>query len=66
MDDNPGYALDCAEEGIDAMLFDWNLGYPWAKTEAGPVHPKITRVADWAGLCAELEARAAALAAAGA
>ena len=66
VDDNPGYALDCAEEGIDAMLFDWNLGYPWAKTEAGPVHPKITRVADWAGLCVELEALAAALAAAGA
>mmetsp|Transcript_17813 Transcript_17813/g.34454 ORF Transcript_17813/g.34454 Transcript_17813/m.34454 type:complete len:316 (-) Transcript_17813:88-1035(-) len=51
IDDNPGYAMDCAEAGIHVLLFDWNLGYPWAKTENnGPHHPNITRVSDWAAV----------------
>ena len=35
IDDNPGYALECAEKGIDVLLYDWNLDYPWSKTEEG-------------------------------
>ena len=51
IDDNPGYALDCAEAGMQVLLFDWDLRYPWAKTENnGPQHPNITRVADWAAV----------------
>jgi hypothetical protein len=51
IDDNPGYALDCAEAGMQVLLFDWHLNYPWAKTEGnGPSHPNITRVADWAAV----------------
>uniref|UniRef100_A0A061R900 Haloacid dehalogenase-like hydrolase superfamily protein n=1 Tax=Tetraselmis sp. GSL018 TaxID=582737 RepID=A0A061R900_9CHLO len=47
IDDNPGYAVECAEAGIDVLLFDWNLGYPWSKTPDGPSHEKILRVGDW-------------------
>mmetsp|Transcript_2696 Transcript_2696/g.3072 ORF Transcript_2696/g.3072 Transcript_2696/m.3072 type:complete len:314 (+) Transcript_2696:134-1075(+) len=48
IDDNPGYAMDCAEAGIEVLLFDWGLQYPWSKTEeGGPLHPLITRVSDW-------------------
>lgn len=36
---------------LQVLLFDWNLGYPWAKTENnGPHHPNITRVSDWAAV----------------
>ncbi len=31
IDDNPGYALDCAEAGINVLLFDWDLSYPWSQ-----------------------------------
>lgn len=47
IDDNPRYALECAEHGIRVLLFDWNLSYPWSKTADGPEHPLITRVKDW-------------------
>eukprot|EP00959_Pyramimonas_sp_CCMP1952_P301737 6313326-Pyramimonas_sp.AAC.1 len=55
IDDNPGYAMDCAEAGMQVLLFDWNLEYPWSKTEVdgvwnGPHHPNITRVSDWAAV----------------
>lgn len=44
VDDNPRYALECAEAGIHVLLYDWRGGYPWAKTEGGgPVHDLITR-----------------------
>uniref|UniRef100_A0A7S0QT06 5'-nucleotidase n=1 Tax=Pyramimonas obovata TaxID=1411642 RepID=A0A7S0QT06_9CHLO len=69
IDDNPGYAMDCAEAGMQVLLFDWNLKYPWSKTEedgrrTGPHHPNITRVSDWAaveamlGVLAQAEASA--------
>ena len=35
IDDNPSYALDCANAGIDVLLYDWQLAYPWAKTPDG-------------------------------
>lgn len=55
IDDNPGYAMDCAEAGMQVLLFDWNLKYPWAKTEeCGPHHSNITRVSDWAAVEAML------------
>jgi hypothetical protein len=35
IDDNPRYATECAAAGIDVLLYDWNLGYPWSKTPDG-------------------------------
>ena len=35
IDDNPRYAVECAAAGIDVLLYDWNLGYPWSKTPEG-------------------------------
>ena len=35
IDDNPRYARDCAEAGIEVLLYDWQLSYPWAKTADG-------------------------------
>jgi len=35
IDDNPGYAIECAEAGINVLLYDWNMEYPWAKTPCG-------------------------------
>jgi hypothetical protein len=43
IDDNPAYAVECAQAGIHVLLYDWNHGYPWSKTEQGPVHDRITR-----------------------
>ena len=47
IDDNPRYAVECAEHGIHVLLFDWDLKYPWSKTPDGPTHPLITRVHNW-------------------
>ncbi|KAK3239658.1 hypothetical protein CYMTET_50428 [Cymbomonas tetramitiformis] len=58
VDDNPGYAMECAEGGIKVLLFDWKLQYPWSKTEGGgPLHENITRVSDWAAVEAVLAAQ---------
>lgn len=47
IDDNPRYAVECAQAGIHVLLYDWEHGYPWSKTPDGPQHPRITRVRDW-------------------
>lgn len=47
IDDNPRYAEDCAKAGMQVLLYDWRLSYPWAKTADGPAHPSIRRVKDW-------------------
>ncbi|KAL2644009.1 hypothetical protein R1flu_011596 [Riccia fluitans] len=47
IDDNPRYAIECAECGIEVLLFDLHGSYPWSKTPCGPQHPLITRVKDW-------------------
>lgn len=48
IDDNPGYAVECADAGIHVLLYDWRGKYPWSKTEqGGPVHERITRVGNW-------------------
>eukprot|EP00850_Spirogloea_muscicola_P004966 SM000022S07180 [mRNA] locus=s22:301528:302998:- [translate_table: standard] len=61
IDDNPRYAVECAEHGIRALLFDWNLDYAWSKTECGPQHPLIGRVKDWAEVEHALHVQAAIL-----
>ena len=52
IDDNVSYALECADAGIEVLLFDWNGQYPWSKQFAGAAsapeaHPLITRVTSW-------------------
>ena len=59
VDDNPAYALECAQNGIEVLLFDWDHGYPWSKTAEGPVHPLITRVSSWEVVQVELAKRVA-------
>lgn len=35
IDDNPLYAVECAEAGMEVLLYDWQLCYPWSKTLDG-------------------------------
>lgn len=56
IDDNPGYAMDCAQAGINVLLYDWEGSYPWAKLPPGGGHPNIRVVHNWS------EAEAAVLA----
>ena len=53
IDDNPAYALECAQAGIHVLLYDWDHAYPWSKTPGGgPTHDLITRwVRWWCGGC---------------
>ena len=30
IDDNPTYAHDCAQAGMQVLLFNWRLSYPWS------------------------------------
>ena len=57
IDDNPDYAVDCAENGIEVLLFDLDNSYPWSKTQGGPEHPLITRVHSWQEVEEELKGR---------
>jgi len=47
IDDNPVYAMECAQAGIKVLLYDWELQYPWSKTKEGPEHENIIRVSSW-------------------
>ncbi|MCO5604305.1 hypothetical protein L7F22_058470 [Adiantum nelumboides] len=58
IDDNPRYAVECAQHNIEVLLFDHNNSYPWSKTSDGPMHPLITRVQSWEDVESSLLARA--------
>ncbi|KAL3644298.1 hypothetical protein CASFOL_012230 [Castilleja foliolosa] len=47
IDDNPRYALDCAEIGMKVLLFDHENSYPWCKSEHILQHPRVTKVHNW-------------------
>lgn len=48
VDDNPGYAAECAEAGMRVLLYDWEGGYPWAKPPPSVgEHPNVEVVRDW-------------------
>lgn len=47
IDDNPRYAIECAEAGIRVLLFDYENSYPWCKTESVTRHPLVTKVHNW-------------------
>ncbi|KAK9830735.1 hypothetical protein WJX74_004534 [Apatococcus lobatus] len=47
VDDNPGYAVDCATAGLQVLLYDWQMSYPWNRPCPELDHPLIQRVGDW-------------------
>ena len=47
IDDNPRYAIECAEVGIHVLLFDYENSYPWCKTDSVNQHPLVTKVHNW-------------------
>ncbi|KAK8942211.1 hypothetical protein KSP40_PGU011047 [Platanthera guangdongensis] len=47
IDDNPGYALECAEAGIRVLLFDYCNSYPWCKDTSVESHNLVTKVHSW-------------------
>ncbi|KAM0952449.1 putative 5'(3')-deoxyribonucleotidase, HAD superfamily [Dioscorea sansibarensis] len=47
IDDNPGFALDCAEAGTKVLLFNHDNSYPWCKLSSVASHPQVTMVHDW-------------------
>ncbi|XP_008803370.2 uncharacterized protein LOC103716941 isoform X2 [Phoenix dactylifera] len=47
IDDNPRYALECADVGIRVLLFDYENSYPWCKTNSATSHPLVTKVHNW-------------------
>ncbi|QDZ23033.1 haloacid dehalogenase-like hydrolase [Chloropicon primus] len=53
IDDNPGYASDCAGSGLDVILFDYKSSYPWSK--ACEEHENIRRCADWEEILDKIE-----------
>lgn len=47
IDDNPLYAIDCASNGVDVVLYDWGNAYPWSKLPDGASDRKIQVVSNW-------------------
>lgn len=47
IDDNPRYAIECADVGIRVLLFDYENSYPWCKTNSINKHPLVTKVHNW-------------------
>ncbi|KAK7328630.1 hypothetical protein VNO77_22744 [Canavalia gladiata] len=47
IDDNPRYAIECAEAGIRVLLFDYENSYPWSKTESADQHALVHKVKNW-------------------
>lgn len=47
IDDNPRYAIECAEAGIRVLLFDYENSYPWSKTNSADEHPLVIKVKNW-------------------
>ncbi|XP_074562613.1 uncharacterized protein LOC141819163 [Curcuma longa] len=47
IDDNPKYALECAEIGIRVLLFDFDDSYPWCKSGSANSHPLVMKVHNW-------------------
>ncbi|XP_004488158.1 uncharacterized protein [Cicer arietinum] len=47
IDDNPRYAIECAEAGIRVLLFDYENSYPWCKAEFAYQHPLVHKVENW-------------------
>ncbi|KAL0909677.1 hypothetical protein M5K25_020565 [Dendrobium thyrsiflorum] len=61
IDDNPIYALECAEAGIKVLLFNYHNSYPWCKDGYVDSHSLITKVYSWEEVEQHLISWAAAL-----
>uniref|UniRef100_A0A7R9VI82 Uncharacterized protein n=1 Tax=Chlamydomonas euryale TaxID=1486919 RepID=A0A7R9VI82_9CHLO len=61
VDDNVGYAVDCASNGVQVLLYDWQHQYPWSKLPADKAHPLIRVVSSWSEVENALHAMAPAL-----
>eukprot|EP00775_Hariotina_reticulata_P008207 gene8207-8398_t len=59
IDDNVGYAMECANAGINVLLYDWEGSYPWSKLPEGFSHPRIQVVHNWQDVEAAVHAIAA-------
>ncbi|CAN6172865.1 unnamed protein product [Urochloa humidicola] len=47
IDDNPRYAMECANDGMRVLLFDYDNSYPWCETGVDESHPLVTKVHNW-------------------
>lgn len=50
VDDNLGYAVECAAAGLETLLFDYNGSYPWNKVRDATedtLPPGVKRVRSW-------------------
>ncbi|XP_020680044.1 uncharacterized protein LOC110097811 [Dendrobium catenatum] len=47
IDDNPRYAVECAEAGIRVLLFDYHNSYPWCKDDSVDSYSLVTKVHNW-------------------
>ncbi|KAJ9168121.1 hypothetical protein P3X46_019683 [Hevea brasiliensis] len=47
IDDNPRYAIECAQVGIRVLLFDYENSYPWSKSDSVHQHPLVSIVHNW-------------------
>ncbi|KAK8921993.1 hypothetical protein KSP39_PZI020717 [Platanthera zijinensis] len=47
IDDNPRYALECAEAGVKVLLFNYRNSYPWCKDCLVGSHGLVTEVCSW-------------------
>ncbi|XP_020593368.1 uncharacterized protein LOC110033656 isoform X2 [Phalaenopsis equestris] len=47
IDDNPRYAVECAEAGIRVLLFDYHNSYPWCKDGSVDSYSLVTKVHNW-------------------
>jgi 5'(3')-deoxyribonucleotidase len=47
IDDSVSYARECAQAGMQALLFDLNGSYGWNKLDTKQGHDNITRVESW-------------------
>jgi hypothetical protein len=47
IDDSVSYAQECAQAGMQALLFDLNGSYGWNKLDTKQGHDNITRVESW-------------------
>lgn len=54
IDDNPRYAIECADAGMRVLLFDYENTYPWSKTHSATQHPRVTKVHNWVEVEKEL------------
>ena len=59
VDDNPVYARECAEAGIDVLQFNLGGNYAWGAKRQDDTHPRIQHVHSWIEAEVAINVRAA-------